>query len=548
MRKHSIKQLIIWGLIIILIGSPVFGAETFSTVKTERANLTFQEMTYEHMQYSDIKALLDKARVIVKKNDIKAFYKWYTEYESVYRKLNTMIQIAQLSYQLNTDRTDYFQEYIYSIELLGKMQTGYADLFNDDSFSKEMELGYQLSIQRKKLVDAYYNQEDDITVIVNGEEKHLIEILTSNALSTKEKIYYYDKWYTAYNQAVGEIFLELVKIDNQIAMLEGYDSYVAYMYDIYEREYALEESKAFIENVKQLVPKIYMKLSKKAERAQYNLQSYSYEDEESLLDSIKEHFMNQDETLEEAYDYLIKYKLYDISTRDNKLSGGLTVYLDSYQEPFILINYSRPYQTVLTFIHEFGHYFSYFETGGHQGGLDLDETYSQAMELLAMPYSGAILGSETLGDEAQVYTMSSLLRAIIEGCLYEEFLQQVYENPNQTVQELNALYTKIAGEYGMSVDSRNWCQVPHNYEVPFYYFSYGISAVAAFEVWEQSLNQETGIQTYLNLIQVGRENHFLEALEKVGLSNPLEKETLERVIRCIADYLDMNEIIYDKAA
>ena len=548
MRKHSIKQLIIWGLIIILIGSPVFGAETFSTVKTERANLTFQEMTYEHMQYSDIKALLDKASIIVKKNDIKAFYKWYTEYESVYRKLNTMIQIAQLSYQLNTDRTDYFQEYIYSIELLGKMQTGYADLFNDDSFSKEMELGYQLSIQRKKLVDAYYNQEDDITVIVNGEEKHLIEILTSNALSTKEKIYYYDKWYTAYNQAVGEIFLELVKIDNQIAMLEGYDSYVAYMYDIYEREYALEESKAFIENVKQLVPKIYMKLSKKAERAQYNLQSYSYEDEESLLDSIKEHFMNQDETLEEAYDYLIKYKLYDISTRDNKLSGGLTVYLDSYQEPFILINYSRPYQTVLTFIHEFGHYFSYFETGGHQGGLDLDETYSQAMELLAMPYSGAILGSETLGDEAQVYTMSSLLRAIIEGCLYEEFLQQVYENPNQTVQELNALYTKIAGEYGMSVDSRNWCQVPHNYEVPFYYFSYGISAVAAFEVWEQSLNQETGIQTYLNLIQVGRENHFLEALEKVGLSNPLEKETLERVIRCIADYLDMNEIIYDKAA
>ncbi|MBU3804209.1 MAG: M2 family metallopeptidase, partial [Candidatus Cellulosilyticum pullistercoris] len=454
----------------------------------------------------------------------------------------------QLSYQLNTDRTDYFQEYIYSIELLGKMQTGYADLFNDDSFSKEMELGYQLSIQRKKLVDAYYNQEDDITVIVNGEEKHLIELLTSNALSTKEKIYYYDKWYTAYNQAVGEIFLELVKIDNQIAMLEGYDSYVAYMYDIYEREYALEESKAFIENVKQLVPKIYMKLSKKAERAQYNLQSYSYEDEESLLDSIKEHFMNQDETLGEAYDYLIRYKLYDISTRDNKLSGGLTVYLDSYQEPFILINYSRPYQTALTFIHEFGHYFSYFETGGHQGGLDLDETYSQAMELLAMPYSGAILGSETLGDEAQVYIMSSLLRAIIEGCLYEEFLQQVYENPNQTVQELNALYTKISGEYGMSVDGRNWCQVPHNYEVPFYYFSYGISAVAALEVWEQSLNQETGIQTYLNLIQVGRENHFLEALEKVGLSNPLEKETLERVIRCIADYLDINEIIYDKAA
>lgn len=548
MEKGPIKQLVIWGLIIVLIGIPTFGAETFSKVQTERANFTFQEMTYEHMEYSDIKGLLDKAKAIVEKEDTKAFYKWYTEYESVYRKLSTMIQIAHLSYQLNTDSTEYFEEYIYSMELLGKMQSEYANLFDEEVLSKEMEAAYQLSIERSKLVDAYYSQEDNITVMVDGKEKGIIEILTSNTLSREDKMNYYDEWYTTYNQKVGEIFLELVRIDNQVAVLEGYDSYAAYMYDSYERDYGLEDSKVFIEHVKALVPKIYKSISEKTETAQYSLQSYSYKNEESLLGSIKEHFINRYEALGEAYDYLIKYKLYDISTRDNKLSGGLTVYFDSYQEPFILINYVNPYQTALTFIHEFGHYFSYFEIGEHKGGLDLDETYSQAMELLAMPYSGAILEDEQLEDAAQIYTISSLLRAIIEGCLYEEFLEQVYENPNQTVQELNERYTKIAEEYGIRVDGRDWCQVPHNYEMPFYYFSYGISAVAALEVWEQSLGQEAGMQTYLSLIQVGRDNNFLAALEKVGLSNPFEKETLEKVMSCIKNYFEMDKMTYNKAA
>lgn len=548
MKKSPIKQLVIWGLIIVLIGIPTFGAETLSKVQTERANFTFQEMTYEHMEYSDIKGLLDKANIIVEKEDTKAFYKWYTEYESVYRKLSTMIQIAHLSYQLNTDSTEYFEEYIYSMELLGKMQSEYANLFDEEVFSKEMEAAYQLSIERSKLVDDYYSQEDSITVMVDGKEKGIIEILTSNTLSREEKMNYYDEWYTTYNQKVGEIFLELVKIDNQVAVLEGYDSYAVYRYDSYERDYGLEDSKVFIEHVKALVPKIYKSISEKTEAAQYSLQSYSYKNEENLLGSIKEHFINQYGALGEAYDYLIKYKLYDISTRDNKLSGGLTVYFDSYQEPFILINYANPYQTALTFIHEFGHYFSYFEIGEHKGGLDLDETYSQAMELLAMPYSGAILEDEQLEDAAQVYTVSSLLRAIIEGCLYEEFLEQVYENPNQTVQELNERYTKIAGEYGIRVDGRDWCQVPHNYEMPFYYFSYGISAVAALEVWEQSLSQEAGMQIYLNLIQAGRDNNFLAALEKVGLSNPFEKETLEQVMSCIENYFEMDRLTYNKAA
>ena len=549
MIKESIKKLIIWSLVITLLGIPIYSAETLiSKGQTKRADLTFQQMTYERMEYADIKALLDKAKVIIARQNTRAFYKWYAEYESVYRKLSTMIQIAYLSYQLNMDHTSYFDEYLYSMELMGKMQSEYAALFDDKLLSKEMEASYELSIERSKLVDAYYNQENSVTILVEGKEKRITEIITSNTLTKEEKINYCDEWYTAYNQVVGEIFLELIKIDNQIAALAGYDSYAAYMYDSYQRDYTLEESKGFIKNVKELIPGIYKDILEKVEATGDNLQAYHYKDEQSLLSDIEKHFISQYKELQEAYDYLIKYKLYDISSRDNKSSGGATVYFDSYKEAFILINYGSPYQTVLTFIHEFGHYFSYFKGEENQGSLDLAETYSQSMQLLAMPYYGDILGNESLGEEAQLYIMSNLLSAIIDGCLYEEFLQQAYENPNQTVQELNELYTKLAAEYGIQVDGREWCGIPHNYEMPFYYLSYSVSAVAALEVWEKSLNQETDIQTYLDLIQAGKRDNFIEALKKVGINNPLEKETLEKVIKCIEEYFVTNQNTYNEAA
>lgn len=550
MKKRPIKQLVIGVLIIILMRIPAFSAEISQNVEIDRANLTFKEMKYEHMEYRDIEELLNKAKTIVMAGDEGAFYEWDKEFYNEYCKLQTMIQIAHLSYQLNTDSTDYFEEYLYSVELLGKMKTGYTALFEEDElYSKGMQVYYELSIERNKLVDLYYNQEEHISIMVDGIEMNISQILICNTLSKEQKRQYCDEWYTAYNEATGEIFLKLVNIDNQIAEIQGYDSYVAYMYDSYERDYTLEESKIFIQNVKQVVPKVFKKLYSKGISAAYNLQAYSYEDEEKLLSSIGEHFISEYDIFKKAYNYLIKYNLYDLSNRDNKVSGGLTIYFDSFEEPFIFINYNRQYETALTFIHEFGHYFSYFQVGNHEGGLDLDETYSQAMELLAMPYYGAVLGDEALGKEAHVYIVDGLITAIIEGCLYEEFLQQVYENPNQTVQELNELYTKLASEYGVEVDGRSWCEVSHNYEMPFYYLSYSVSAVAALEVWEQSLiDQEIGMQTYLSLIEAARNNTFLEALEEAGLNNPLDKETLEKVMESVETYFDFNAGVHNKAA
>lgn len=543
------KNIIIIFLVIILGITPIYAADQASLQETKRANLTIGQMTYEHIEYGEIEKLIEEAKSIINRDDQEAFYKWEENYYRLYCKLQFMIQLSHLRYELYTDETNYFDEYLYSVDLLGKMKTAYLSLFEEkESLSDNMTAYYKLSIERDKLVESYYGQEIGVTIDLQGEKKNIIEVLSADSLSRAEKLEYYDKWYTDYNKAAGKIFLKLVNIDNEMAKLQGYDSYAAYAYKGYERDYTVEESRKFIESVKKLIPNLLRELYQ-VKVDNNGLKGYTYQDEGSLLKTIEQTFISKYPALKEAYSYLNEYSLYDISARENKESGGFTVFLEAVNEPFILLNYNKPYQTVLSFIHEFGHYFSYFEIGTHQGGLDLDETYSQSLELLALPYYKDIFGSEDLGDEAGLYVIESLIQAIIDGCLYDEFLQKVYEHPVMTVEEMNELYVELAKGYGIKVDGRSWCNISHNFEMPFYYLSYSVSAVAALEIWEQSIGeQDRGIETYLDLIQAGRENGFVAALEKAGLRNPLDEEVLTRVIKDIEDYFieDENTVAVDK--
>lgn len=537
------KNIIVWLLVIVIGIAPVYAADSISQEEIQRADLTLEQMLYEHIEYSEIENLINEARNIVKQNNQVAFYKWENTYYKLFCKLQFMIQLAHLKYELNTDQKEYFDEYLYSVDLMGKMKTQYIALFEgQETLSDNMDQYYELSIERDKLVEEYYNQQMNVKISLKGEEKNIIEVLKTESLSKTEMLQYYDEWYTAYNQAAGEIFLKLVTIDNQIAKLEGYDSYAAYMYEGYERDYTIEESKRFFESVKKWAPSLLGRLYDELAKNSDELTAYTYTSENNLLNTIRTSFISQHEELEEAYNYLIQYNLYDIEARENKESGGFTVYLEEVAEPFILLNYTSPYQTVLSFIHEFGHYFSYFQIGAHEGGLDLDETYSQSLELLAIPSYKTIFGNDEIGDEAALYVITSLIEAIIDGCLYDEFLQQVYSHPDMTVEELNTLYVELARAYGIRVDERSWCEVSHNFEMPFYYLSYSISAVAALEIWGESVeNPDRGMETYLRLVEAGKDSSFMEALEKVGLTNPLEEKALQYVAVMLESYLSEEE-------
>ena len=117
MKKRSLKQIISLVLVfIMLISTPIVEAQTTKTDSISRANVKFDEMKYEHIEYAEVQKLLDELEEILNKNDEEAYYKWDQSYYQLYCKVNTMIEIAQLHYMLDMSKQEYFKEYLYSMD------------------------------------------------------------------------------------------------------------------------------------------------------------------------------------------------------------------------------------------------------------------------------------------------------------------------------------------------------------------------------------------------------------------------------------------------
>lgn len=545
MSKKLTKQIIVGLLTITLTCTPLLAVEQTITTNTyntqvSRANVKIKEYPYQRVELTEVENLLQELDTIIEKKDIDAYYKWDEAYFELYCKVHTMSQLAYLRHQRFNNEEKYFDEYLYNVDLLGKMRTAYVERFEPEE-NKQSEVItrlYDLNIERTKLVDDYMLKEGTTKIEVNGREMTMQDLMKDTSLSAEQFYTLYDKWYTAYSQEVGQILLQLVKVDNEIATLQGYDAYIDYAYDSFYRDYSPNEAKQYIANVKELIPSLYTQLYKKNIAATALLINYTYPDEATLLKNIETGFISKYPQLKPAYDYMRQYNLYDIENRENKSSGAFTTYFNYLDQPFIFINYSLPYETALTLIHEFGHYYSYYEIGMNNGGLDLDETYSQAMELLAFDAYDNIFQDEKLAEAAQIYILSSLLGAVIQGCLYDEFLQAVYQNPNMTVQEMNNLYVQLAKHYGFEADGRSWSTIAHNFQSPFYYMSYSVSAVVALQIWLADLEEDkSGMEIYSKLIQAGKDEGFMHALSTAGLNNPLQKSTLQEITTTIQSYI-----------
>ena len=80
----------------------------------------------------------------------------------------------------------------------------------------------------------------------------------------------------------------------------------------------------------------------------------------------------------------------------------------------------------------------------------------------------------------------------------------------------------------MNEDGLHYSNVPHIYIQPGYYISYVTSLITSLEIWNMEL--EEGKKVYKKLINYGTNNSFNYIIDRVGLSDPFEKETLDNII------------------
>lgn len=339
-------------------------------------------------------------------------------------------------------------------------------------------------------------------------------------------------------EKICEIYEELIAVRNQLKDCEGYDTYMEYAYEnIYNRDYSIDDIMTYREYVKTYIsPLITSYMDQLDYKALMKLYRMDAPDEDALLSTMETYIPMIHEELLGSFSYFKDCHLYDIAASDSKMEMGFTTMLYSYGLPFIFNSPYEDFSDYFTMFHEFGHFNAAFHSPTHvlceANALDVSEIQSQGLELLFLHHAGDVFG-ENVAETVIDYQIICMLESIIDGCLYDEFMEITFDNPDYTADELSDLFDELLKEYGFSdwgLKGTDWIRVSHTFENPFYYISYSTSAMAALEIYAQSLeDMENGITTYMKISALNDTTTFLNALAESGLPNIFEEKNIEKV-------------------
>ena len=220
------------------------------------------------------------------------------------------------------------------------------------------------------------------------------------------------------------------------------------------------------------------------------------------------------------------------SARDGAFTTGIT--------PNRYICFFGPgYCNPMTVIHEVGHYYGSKYTNLNDLPLDLAETQSQGNEWLFMSFMENEMQS-SLYNATVDYKLYNDLVTILICVIIDEFEEQIYTHPNianLTSDDLDAIMADVCENYGgidfigsVATDIQNYWRLVV-VEQPVYYISYGVSAIAAIDIFTiAEENYQEAVRIYCSLIEnVDLEEGFLGNIQSAGLDGPFDEEVYAKL-------------------
>jgi M3 family oligoendopeptidase len=362
-----------------------------------------------------------------------------------------------------------------------------------------------------------------------------------------------------------ELYADLVSNRDKQAKALGYSSFVDMSYYRMSRiGYGAEDVAAFRDAVKKYIVPVHVQLEEKRKNRLHldHLHYYDggifFENGNPLplggtaecLAATREMYHRLSPETAEFIDCLLDNQLYDVELRDGKKRGGYMTGFESIRLPFIFANFDGTSENAYIMCHEGGHAFQYYlkrddEIREHCWlTSEAAETHAMTMELFTYPYMELFFGDRA-GDYRTQHLANTLWR-IAYQCEQDEFQQKVYEQPDMTNEERNALWAKLEQEYFPTKDvsgDKNlsdgcgWQRIPHAYMWPFYAIDYGLAQVAALGFYRMYQEDSSfAWENYLRFCRNTGESSFPELIEQAGLGNLFSEET----IASLADWLRKN--------
>lgn len=350
-------------------------------------------------------------------------------------------------------------------------------------------------------------------------------------------------------KVVGEIYLELLDVCDQIAELNDYDNYADYAYaEVYGKDYTLEDVKSLCAEIKDKCSRYLGKTEELAENFRLP-EDFEISYGRGTFEQLKPYMGEISPELENSLQYLLDNNLFDMAPSDIKEENGFTIPFDKYGDAFIFDSPYGTYSDIFTHVHEFGHFNHMLNTYEDDyedfNNIDLSEYNSQGLEVLFSRYYPDIYGEE-VGGFLAYQEIEGFLYTIVQSCMITEFEIYAHEHPDCTVEELGRQFFKLEKEYGFvpeeGVDEAyTWTGVWHLFQSPFYYISYGTSALLALETYEQAdENFDAAVEKYLQLSAIKSNWGFKNTFEFFGMEDIFEPGVARKIFK--STYKQLKEL------
>lgn len=571
-------RLTAWVMSVLLILTTLTGCQQEARTPTDQH---FSQVEYQRPDGQSVVQLIGKAQQqaqddLLPLGLLHSLRKIGDATEDYY----SMMTIAQIRNYADVNDTFYSAEMEYLDTWDARIQSEYNQLFKmiqqsrfqsmtreiyGSSGAEDMQMSAQssskeilsLQEQEKKLEAQYYYEYAQATVTTPEGE------VLFSSLEPQGQTAYYSQFIDRYNQTLGTLYLELVSLRDQMAQLLGYDSYTEVAdLNMHRSSYTREQIQQFRELLKQTLVPVYGGYLEDFYRRAENQTSAGYVylmgepsptpqgDWKDTLERFSKVFSQMALETGECYEYLLSHGFIDAQPSQTKANVTFSTLIYSLNTPFLFANMDGSENDVYSISHEFGHCFAIWEQlkrGSRSEGRSMDvcEIHSQAMQMMTLPYYEAFYGEDA--DVARRYDVFTIVSGILTAALNDEFQEQIYQQPQMTVEQLNELYLELALEYGLVVESpysdlqtfsKGWFTTNQYFDTPFYAIDYSLSGCVALEFLQRSMEDSQGaLDTYLVLVRQDAGYDFLTVLEKTGLQSPFSEEQLVELSELLEDVL-----------
>jgi len=553
-------------------------------------NMPYTRPVFEEVQ-AKLTAIIEKFKGAANADECFAAYKEYDEYN---QNLFSMFAIARIRNTLDTTNAEYDAEKTYMDENLPKLQAlsqQFSLALTSSPFRSEMEKAWgdlmfkNVEISQKtfkpeivadmqeenRLRSEYVKLIASAQIPFDGKTLTLAQMTPYFQDPSRDKrkaaAEAYATWFLSHSEKFDSLYDELTKLRSTMAEKLGHKNFVETGYYRMQRNcYGTEMVAKFREGVQKYIVPVAKRLKEEQAKRIGVDKLKMYDDQFEYPEGNAKPFGTPDEIFAhgkkmyhelssetaEFIDFMLEGELFDVLTRPGKAAGGYCSYIPNYKAPFIFANFNGTAGDIDVLTHEAGHAYAAFKGRDiypstlRRYSHETAEVHSMAMEFFTWPWMEGFFGEQT--DKYYYSHLASALIFIPYGTMVDEFQHHVYENPNMTPAERNALWLKLEGIYRPWLDltetpfygeGRRWQAQTHIYGTPFYYIDYCLAQAVSLSFWAESQdNFQAAWDKYVRFTGFAGTKTFVDLVADAGLPTPFVPENLKIVADAAVKWLD----------